>query len=197
MMGERIAAESLAVGPSIFIGSSSCPMEPKASASGATFTSTPIYDDIVTYETVLLYCSRRKVAWSASTSALIPVLRIAHAVVSDLHGEEDQEGHHQGEETRGLGEGETQNGVGEQLSAEGRVARDTGDEGAEHRADTGSGTDELPGTQDGGTDGDGLGDDAARLATCDVGGGVAEHGAAHEQAGVDGLEAGDGGCWAW
>lgn len=93
------------------------------------------------------------------------------------------------------------------MTSHARVASDTTDERAEDRADTSSRTDEAGGgsacsdelacSVDGGTDGDGLGCDAASLATGDVGGGVAEHGAAHEETGlvVEGLEsrAGAGG----
>lgn len=58
--------------------------------------------------------------------------------VSHLHSEQNQEGHHEGEESSGFGESETQNGVGEELTTHGWVAGDTGDEGAEHRSDTSS-----------------------------------------------------------
>jgi hypothetical protein len=125
-----------------------------------------------------------------------------------LHGEEDQEGNHQREQSSGLSEGETQNGVREQLASEGWVPCNTGDEGTENRTDTSSGTDEssssssgsdeLASTEDGSSDRDGLSDDAAGLVAGDVGGGVAEHGAAHDEAAVAGsrLESGDRGGWA-
>ena len=62
---------------------------------------------------------------------------------SCLHGKEDQEGHHQREQSGSLGEGETQNGVREQLTTEGWVACNTSDEGSEDRADTCSSSDET------------------------------------------------------
>lgn len=40
----------------------------------------------------------------------------------DLHGEQDEESHHQTEETHGLGQSEPQDGVGEQLLLQGRVS---------------------------------------------------------------------------
>ena len=76
----------------------------------------------------------------------------------DLESVQDQEGHHQTEETHSLGQSETQNGVREQLLLQGRVTRVADDQTAEHRADTGArtghtdggsaGTDELGGTVD-------------------------------------------------
>lgn len=58
---------------------------------------------------------------------------------------EEQEGHHEGEETSGLSEGETQNGVLEELTPEGRVAGDTLDEGTENRSDTDTSTSKTDG----------------------------------------------------
>lgn len=122
-----------------------------------------------------------------------------------LHGEQDQERHHQGEQSSSLSEGESQNGITEQLASEGWVAGNTRDQGAEHRADASSGTDEtcscssgsdqLASAEDGRADRDRLGGNAARLVAGEVGGGVAQHGAAHDEAGVagGGLEARDGG----
>jgi len=57
-----------------------------------------------------------------------------------LESEEQQKRHHETKETHGLGKGETQNGVGEKLLFEGRVPRVADDEGAEHGADTGTGS---------------------------------------------------------
>lgn len=66
---------------------------------------------------------------------------------------QDQEGHHETEQTHGLGQSEAENGVREQLLLQRRVTRVTDDQTAEHRADTGArtghtdrgrtGTDEL------------------------------------------------------
>lgn len=42
--------------------------------------------------------------------------------LGDLHGEQDEESHHQTEETHGLGQSEPQDGVGEQLLLQGRVS---------------------------------------------------------------------------
>ncbi len=121
---------------------------------------------------------------------------INHAV-SYLHSEQNQEGNHQCEQARSFRKGETQNGISEQLSPQGRVARNTSDQRAKHRADTRScanessscstGSDQLACAEDGCADGDGLGDDAARLSACDVGGGVAEEGTAHQEAGGAGV----------
>lgn len=123
-----------------------------------------------------------------------------------LHGEHDQEGNHQREETSGFRKSETQNGIREQLSTQSRVPRNTGDQSAKDRADTSSctdesssrstGSDELAGAVDGGSDGHLS--DTARLAACDVGELVADEGAAHDETGLLGLEAGEGGgltCW--
>jgi len=115
-----------------------------------------------------------------------------------LHGEHDQEGNHQREETSGFRKGKAQNGVGEQLSTQSRVPRNTGDQSPKDRADTSSSTnepssgssssDELSGAVDGGSDGHLS--DTARLAACDVGELVADEGAAHDEAGLLWLEAG-------
>lgn len=93
-----------------------------------------------------------------------------------LVGVEDQEGNHEGEEARGFSESETQNGVREELTCdgglrqlipffcgrlnprfiwifslttEGWVAGDTGDQRAEDRADTNTGTSQTDGSQTG------------------------------------------------
>jgi len=71
-----------------------------------------------------------------------------------LEGEEQQEGHHQTEETHSFGQSESQNGVGEKLLLEGRVASVADDEGSENGSDTGSGTSDSDG---GGTGADELG----------------------------------------
>ena len=55
-----------------------------------------------------------------------------------LEGEQQQERHHQTEQTHGLGQGETQDGVREQLLLEAGVSGVADDEGAEHRPDTSS-----------------------------------------------------------
>lgn len=48
-------------------------------------------------------------------------------VVFFLHGEQDEESHHQTEETHGLRQSEPQDGVGEQLLLQGRVPAEEGD----------------------------------------------------------------------
>ncbi len=67
----------------------------------------------------------------------VPSAPIRRAI-SYLHSEEDQEGYHEREQSSGFSESETQNGVGEQLSTEGWVSRNTGDQGSEDRTDTSS-----------------------------------------------------------
>ena len=116
--------------------------------------------------------------------------------MSCLHSEQNQEGNHQREQSSGLSKGEPQNSIREQLSPKGRVPCNTSNQGSKNRANTrsstnkascgGSGSDELTGAQDRGSDGDGLGDDATRLAACNVGDRVTESSSAHEQAGVAG-----------
>lgn len=68
---------------------------------------------------------------------------------SHLRNVEEEEGHHESEETGGLSKGETQNGVLEELAPERWVAGDTLDESTEHRADT----DTSAGQTDGGNTG--------------------------------------------
>jgi len=53
-----------------------------------------------------------------------------------LEGEQQQEGHHQTEQTHGLGQGEAQNGVGEQLLFQRWVPGVADDEGTEYCSDT-------------------------------------------------------------
>ena len=64
-------------------------------------------------------------------------------------------GNHQVEQTHGFDEGKTQNGVCEELTTQGRVARDTQKERSEDETDTDTGTTETNG---GGTHTDVLGD---------------------------------------
>jgi hypothetical protein len=71
-----------------------------------------------------------------------------------LESKEQQEGHHQTEETHSLGQGESKNGVGEKLLLEGRVPGVADDQGAEDGADTSSGASDTDG---GGTGSDELG----------------------------------------
>jgi len=63
---------------------------------------------------------------------------VVEVVEVSLHGEQNQEGHHQTEETHGLGESEAQDGVGEELLFEGGVPGISDNETAEHRSDPGS-----------------------------------------------------------
>lgn len=115
---------------------------------------------------------------------------------------EEQEGHHESEETSGLSKGETQNGILEKLAPEGGVAGDTLDETAENRSDTDTstgktdrgdtGTLDLGGSDHGG--GGGLSDDAAGLDHVAAGvvlEGIAEDAVLHE--GVVGRLDADGG----
>jgi len=55
-----------------------------------------------------------------------------------LEGEQQQEGHHQTEETHSLGEGETQDSVGEQLLLQTWVPGISNNEGTEHGSNTSS-----------------------------------------------------------
>lgn len=97
---------------------------------------------------------------------------------------EEQERHHEREETSGLSESETQNGVLEELTPEGRVAGNTLDEATENRSDTNTSTGKTDGSETGTLDlsgsdhggSGGLGDDATLLD--DVAGGVVTEGAA-------------------
>jgi hypothetical protein len=126
-----------------------------------------------------------------------PSCQSINHTVGYLHSEQNQEGNHQCEQASSFRKGETQNGISEQLSPQRRVSRDTVDQSAKHRSDTrscanescscSSGSDQLACAEDGRADGDGLGDDAARLSACDVGGGVAEEGTAHQEAGGAGV----------
>ena len=103
---------------------------------------------------------------------------------------EEQEGHHEGEETSSLSEGETENGVLEELTPEGRVAGNTLDEATENCADTDTGTGKTDGSETstldlGGGDhggGGGLSDDATLLD--DVAGGVVAEGTAGSDEGA-------------
>jgi hypothetical protein len=122
---------------------------------------------------------------------------------TNLSNVEEQERHHESEETSSFGEGETQNGVLEELTPEGWVAGNTLDEGTENRTDTNTGTSETDrgdtSTLDlGGGDHSGggrLSDDAAGLdhvASGVVLEGIAE-GAVLDEAVLLCLDA-DGGC---
>ena len=103
---------------------------------------------------------------------------------------EEQERHHEREETSGLSEGETQDGVLEELTPEGRVAGNTLDEATENRSDTNTGTGKTNGSEtstldlSGGNHGGsgGLGDDATLLD--DVAGGVVAESAAGSDEGA-------------
>ena len=66
-----------------------------------------------------------------------------------LESEQNQESHHQTEETHGFGQGESKNGVREELLLQGRIASITNDQTAEHGSDTSSRT----GNTDGGSTG--------------------------------------------
>lgn len=107
---------------------------------------------------------------------------------------EEQERHHEREETSGLSESETQDGVLEELTPEGRVAGNTLDEATENRSDTNTGTGKTNGSEtstldlSGGNHGGsgGLGDDATLLD--DVAGGVvAESAAGSDESALLGL----------
>jgi len=71
-----------------------------------------------------------------------------------LEGEQEEESHHETEQTHGLGQGESQDSVGEKLLLQGGVAGVANDEGAEDGTDTGSGASHTDG---GGTSTDELG----------------------------------------
>ena len=103
---------------------------------------------------------------------------------------EEQERHHEREETSGLSEGETQDGVLEELTPERRVAGNTLDEATENRSDTNTGTGKTNGSETGTLDlggsdhggSGGLGDDATLLDH--VAGGVVAEGAAGSDEGA-------------
>ena len=109
---------------------------------------------------------------------------------SFLNNVEEQERHHEGEQTRSFGEGKTQDGVLEELATEGRVAGDTLDQAAEDSADTNTGASETNGSNTGALDlggsdhggGSRLSDDAAGLndVAADVVGELGAHGAEDE-----------------
>jgi hypothetical protein len=117
---------------------------------------------------------------------------------------EEQERHHEREQTSGLSEGETQDGVLEELTPEGRVAGNTLDEATENRSDTDTSTGETNGSETGtldlgGSDHGGSGrlsDDATLLD--DVAGGVVAEGAAGSNeavlGGLAGCEMNVNGC---
>lgn len=55
-----------------------------------------------------------------------------------LHGKQDEERHHQTEETHSLRQGKAQDGVGEELLLQGGVPGIANDEAAEHCSDSSS-----------------------------------------------------------
>merc|ERR1711902_438895 len=59
-------------------------------------------------------------------------------ILTRLKSKEQQEGHHQTEQTHGLGESKSQDGVGEKLLLEGRVPGVADDERPEDRSNTSS-----------------------------------------------------------
>lgn len=119
-----------------------------------------------------------------------------------LRNVEEQEGHHEREETSGFSEGETQDGILEELTPERRVAGDTLDEGTEDGTNTNTGTSETDGSNTGTLDLGGgdhggssrLSNDATALHDGAAGvvleGGA--DGAVHDEAVLGGLDA-DGG----
>jgi hypothetical protein len=94
-----------------------------------------------------------------------------HTNQTHLCNVEEQEGHHEGEQTGSFGEGETENGILEELTTEGWVAGNTLDETTEYSTDTNTGTSETDGSNTSALDlsgsnhgsSGGLGDDAAGL----------------------------------
>ena len=103
---------------------------------------------------------------------------------------EEQERHHEREQTSGLSEGETENGVLEELTPEGRVAGNTLDETTENRANTDTSTGKTDGSETGTLDlggsdhggSGGLSDDATLLDN--VAGGVVAEGTAGSDEGA-------------
>lgn len=65
-------------------------------------------------------------------------VRRGGGVFPNLHGEEDEECHHQTEETHSLRQSKAQDGVGEELLLEGGVPGIANDEAAEHCSDSSS-----------------------------------------------------------
>lgn len=153
----------------------------------------------------------------AHASHIHPLCSSADPSINCLHSEQDQEADHEREQASSLSERKSKNGIREQLSSQAWVSGNTGDQSTKNRTDTSSGTDqagcsnactnELACTVDGGSNGDGLSDDAAGLRVQCVAGKdvkgcwVAEHATTtHQQAGAASsswLVTSEGVCWAF
>lgn len=70
------------------------------------------------------------------TSTYVILMICVVLAMHRLESEQQQEGHHQTEQTHGLRQGESQNGVREQLLLQRGVAGVADDQGAEHCSDT-------------------------------------------------------------